>query len=268
MESMEDLFNLFTRHLVGVVLRYSIPGREEEGIFRYPFPGFLLQYSGRCFYLTAGHTLKKVEDAVAAGKMRIVGALLADYFAPDAEYKTPVPFDFANLTKPYLVEEKIGFDIGIFEIGPNTTRLMGKNKIIGMERDHWEGQDLKQYERFLVLGFPDSLHTSFPTDKTAFLHPRLVELSWIPDPSEDIVKGRKTLFCASAPEEAGSLEGMSGGPIFGVMHNPELQYQIVAIQVAQVQEQERRLAIGCVMPAVGWLVSRVVEESDKDAGPG
>jgi len=58
---------------------------------------------------------------------------------------------------------------------------------------------------------------------------------------------------------------MSGGPIFGILHNPDLKYQVVAIQVAQVQEQGRRLAIGCVMPAVGWLVRRAVEESDKDA---
>jgi len=77
LESMEDLFNLSSRHLVGVVLRYSDPRQGGEGIFRYLFPGFLLQLPGAVFLPHSGSYLKKVEDAVAAGKMRIAGALLA-----------------------------------------------------------------------------------------------------------------------------------------------------------------------------------------------
>jgi hypothetical protein len=172
----------------------------------------------------------------------------------------PVVFDFESTPKHHVDERKIGFDLGLIELSSLFVRSFQANNIIPLEERHWVGQDLSMFEGFFVLGFPKELHgDSFAYDKQTVLQPTIIPLEWIEHPSEDIKQGRKTLFCARFPERLPvGIEGASGGPIFGVTTRPEFRYQIVAMQFAQWEQQ--RIAIGCAMPAIGYLITKWIEE--------
>ncbi|MGA2614309.1 MAG: hypothetical protein ABSG38_12795 [Spirochaetia bacterium] len=260
---LAELFDLFARHLVATVLRVShIDSKHPAG--RVIFPGFLLVCKGRWFYVTAGHNLARALDE----GLRVENAAFVDTFGPEAVSQYPVPFPFGDLPKYHVdIESKIGLDLGLIEFTPyyqpNLLPLFERNKVIPLEEEHWTGQDLSVFESFYVLGFPDNLHgSSFVYGPKAVLKPTLIPLEWIADPDEGITQGRKGLFCARYSEKLEvSIEGASGGPIFGLKRRPDLQYQIVAMQFSQ--RRDKRIAIGCAMPLIGYVLSRWIEKAEE-----
>jgi len=258
---LETLFSSFSNHLVAVVLKItSLNGERPTG--RNVSPGFLLVCRGRWFYLTAGHIFKRIEEAVTNGTIRVESAFFVDYFGPKAKSRTILRFGFDDLPRYHVDDEELGLDVGVIELSPYYVRLFEANGIVPVTEKNWGADDLSRYQGFFVLGFPEELHgESFTYGSNPIMEPTLIPLQRIPEPPSEITKGRKTLFCANFPEKLPvGLEGASGGPIFGVTRGPgpEFEYQIVAMQFAQVEAQ--RVAIGCAMPVIGYLMTKWVEQ--------
>jgi len=264
---LADRFDLFTRHLIAAVLNISDPTGKQPPR-REILPGILLRCRNRSFYLSAGHMLEGIEEGIRTGNMKVDNAVFVDSFGPKAPHPRPVPFGFADLPRYYVNNSQLGLDIGLIELTPfayHFLPLFEVNKIMPIEEDHWTGQDLRAFAEFYVLGFPKNLHEGFfAYDKPAVMRPALIPLEWIQDPSEEVTKGRKALFCGRFSEKLEvSIEGASGGPIFGVKTKPELQYQVVAMQFAQ--RAHDRIAIGCVMPFIGLLLTKWIEKNEESA---
>ncbi len=256
---LEELFDLFARHLVATVYRVSYPGTDHLPR-RVIHPGFLLECRERWFYLTAGHNLKQILD----GGVRVENSVFADGFGPEAISQYAPAFPFAEFPKFHTdIQEGIGLDLGMLEfIDPFKAHFLAlflKNRVIPLEERHWVNQDLTVFNNFFVLGFPENLHgDSFAFGTRASLRPTLIPLERIPDPDASITQGRKGLFCAEYSEKlAVDVAGASGGPIFGVLNNARRDYQIVGMQFAQLKQQ--RVAIGCTLPLIGYALTKWIE---------
>jgi hypothetical protein len=139
---LEDLFDLFVRHLVATVYKVSYPGTKQPAE-RIINPGFLLICRGRVFYLTAGHNLRRI--LTEGGQ--VDNSVFVDCFGPEAISEFPAPFPFADFPKFHVdIQSGIGLDLGLLEfVGPYKSlfqSLFRRNKVIPLEEQHWVGQDL------------------------------------------------------------------------------------------------------------------------------
>jgi hypothetical protein len=184
----------------------------------------------------------------------IENASLADVFGHKRVSDTPIPFDLKNAYLSFIDDEEMGLDFGVIPIGSHHARLLQKNGMVALAEENWIRQGQVEIEGYTMLGFPaertSGRISSFSTvhiEATMFAVRRLLDQDH-----------RKTFY----PRFIGqldhnlplkSIEGMSGGVIFGFQSKPQLRYWIVAIQSSW--EPQTRIVYGCSLPVLGSLMT-------------
>ena len=258
------MLQFFCRHLVALCITYQQLNDKNKPINEVKFDatsGLIINIRGVYYFLTAGHILKNLEEALRSENVLIHGSVLADTFGPGAASSYPIPIDLLNEPKFYIDDEEEGLDFGIIMLRPYYIELLKKNGIVAIHEENWVKQGDLDFHGYAMLGFPREFVSTIQEKSKKNLQtvgvvsPTMIFFKKPSTPPENIKKTKYQRFIGEIRQDIpiDSIEGMSGGPIFGFNLNSPSRYWVVAIQSAWLKD--RKITIGCPLPVLANLLT-------------
>lgn len=264
-----------SRHFV--VLSFLIQ-RFKDGkptmIDAFDLSGWIISLHDQVFWVTAAHSLKLIDKEITNGNMEVKEAGFMDCFGAEAKDSHPIPFHYEVGCGMYLPGDEPGLDVAVIQMDYLTIRNFIVNGIKSVGRSNWIQQDNISFEHYNMLGIPHHL-AHFSVTKggqvSTAIRPVLIAIdavdrTTIPNPPpEDWFVGRIT------PEaDISSIEGMSGGPIYGFRRDGDKWlYHVVALQSRW--REEERIIMGCPVKRFAELMHitlgealRAIEAGEED----
>jgi hypothetical protein len=261
-----QLFHFFCRHLVALCITVNEQGAVQTG--KQPrfkaYSGTLLRIGETTYFLTAGHILRDIDQEIKKARVDICQAILVDSFGPSPLSTHPIPFDLLNEPRFYIDDEVEGLDYGVIPLRQNYTRLLEANGIIAIAEENWRNQPEGDFDAYLMLGLPKELASDQISESgEAKVEPVIMSIQKVENPPKEVPVTRKPQFVGQIDNEPllKSIDGMSGGPIFGVKFGPPACYWIVALQSAWLAR--RRVVVGCQLPLLARLLTEHMEHGLK-----
>ena len=228
----------------------------------------MVSVRGKWFLVTAGHALKEVAGALAAGRIRIVRSFLAAYFGNRATLRRLIPFHYDVTAHKFEEDSKLGLDYGFIPLSELFRAGLEANGIEPLSAVHWKQLEAVRFSAYALLGFPEDLakdydkesKTDDPLDGSigtvVISAERVDDKSLIPDAEDEWLKLAPWFTGRITAETNQSIKGMSGGPIFGLCKMPDgtLGYTVVAIQSRWLPKN--RFIFECPISLFGELVER------------
>lgn len=242
----------FCRHLVGlcVTYRHKTSDDQDKPDRFAACSGTLIVIRGAVCFLTAGHVLKALDDLRA----EITSAALADIFGMGRVCDHPIPFDLRGAKMHYVDED--GLDFGVIVLAPYYVRLLAKNGVVALEEKNWIHQSNVTFDGYAILGFPAEFGSErVSEDGEGMVVPSMFRVHRLESPPEATELTRYERFVGRIDRELPlkSVEGMSGGPIFGFNFGPPTRYWIVALQSSWLPDQH--IVFACPLPVLASLLT-------------
>jgi hypothetical protein len=252
------MLGFFCRHLLGLCVTYhfkNAPADQSETRFA-AYAGTLINIRGMTFFLTAGHSIRQIEEALANPDVEIESAALADTFAWPRISDIPVPFVLKTARFAYLDED--GLDFGIMHLEPYYVRLLAANGTVAMDESRWIHQGNVRFDsHYFMLGLPEQYtSTVLPESGNAQVSPTLIPVRRLDTEPDDTEPTPYPRFVAQLPPLADleSVVGMSGGPIIGFRFGEtETRYWIVALQSRW--RPDLGVVFGCPLPLLASMAT-------------
>ncbi len=230
---LQNVLRYFSRHLVSLSGRYQFEdtlGEHKSNPNYFGYSGFIISIRGLWLFITAGHILKRIDEALSASNLKIFECQLIDSFGPDKISDFPIPFDYQRAPKYYIFDEKLGLDFGLIGLGSYYQQLLEKNNIVPVEELNWIHHHRVEFEYFYVLGLPEEYieveRIKVSNKQKAFLtlSPTLIRINPAEYPPDSAVKTEFPRFSGKFETDIPleSLRGMSGGPILGFRKGEEV----------------------------------------------
>jgi hypothetical protein len=272
------LYNNFCQHLVCLAVRYSY--LDEKGksdgfrrLAHYTF--FVVSVGNQWFLVTSGHVLRDLDKVFQSDRVRVEYCLLADFFGERKKVELPTPFPYPS--EPHFFEDNddLGLDFGFIPLREWYKSGLQHNGILPLTEAQWRRTSDPPVCAYWVLGFPQDVNESrnppLPAEDKCrgTAAPVMVSLEPVSDTSvlPDSVPLRETQL----PRFIGRIntdidfrvEGMSGGPIFGLVNDPEGYYILVAMQNSW--HAPSRTVFGCPVRVIGAVLTEYVARNQKAA---
>lgn len=253
------IVRFFCRHLVSLFIVYR-PKNSTEADKSHHFlacSGTLIEIHGQVFYLTAGHVLKKIEEQLWGNQnVEIPAVRLVDNFGLGPGHLS-IPFDLAGTPLFYIDDEADGLDFGVIHLRSYYVRLLAKGGVIALDEQRWRYQHRVEFQRYEILGLPaESTSGCLSSSGVGLVTPTMFPVRRLEALPEDAKETTYQRFVGQIVPELpiDSIEGMSGGPIFGFRYkDSELRYWVVALQSSWYRS--RRIIFGCPLPILASLLS-------------
>ena len=250
----------FCRHLVALCVTYQKTDTDSGETPHFAaYSGTLIQIQDTVCFLTAGHVLCNVEDALKSDQVKVGSAVLADTFGLSRVSEHPIPFDLANARLFYVDEE--GLDFGVIALEPYYVRLLSYNGTVALREQNWIYQSTVKFDGYAMLGLPDEFISSRLTSSgEGIVSPTMFRVHRLESPPNDRPPTQHPQFVGRIDQELAlkSVKGMSGGPIFGFRLEPEMRYWVVALQSSWVPAT--RIVYGCALPSLASLLTKWAAE--------
>ena len=225
------------------------------------FSGFLVEYEGLWFYVTAGHILEGIRKAQSAGaefdRWRLDDSTAGNRFNGFA-----IPIDFRLEDWMVIRNEDLGIDYATLPLMDIYRQQLSAGGTVPLGPAAW-GSSLDDHEAWALIGIPaESVTFDGVTELTASVV--TVPLKSCPAPVEAKVKTENQFYATFAASPEGFVEdidGMSGGPVFS-LHKDEVDawtYKVIGVQSAWYKSQ-KILAI-CPFDAFGTAIAEVINEA-------
>ncbi len=266
-DNQQAFLAFMSDHLVllgGTYASQAAWGRDDGKECFFALPGFVMTVRGVWCLVTAGHSIQELEEGFAAGKYRLTNCCVAAHFGSRAAGEKTIPFDFQSCGKLSINDEEAGLDFAMLTLTKKQTAELTENGIRPVSEDNWRHQRIDACEVFALLGPPDCL-VSDPQrliphgDGVAgVINPVLVPVQRIELPPDEMPASTHPWFVGvvGAAASLPSIEGMSGGPVFGFFKGTDgrWEYWIVALQSRW--NEERRIIFACPIPVIAQVVER------------
>jgi hypothetical protein len=227
--------------------------------------GFLLELAGQWFWVTAGHCLQEdLEEPLAKGQIRLAAGNFMDYFGDEATNNVSVPYLYEAGCAMYLEEPALGLDFGLIPIDGLMRQTFLANKNVPICRENWIHQHRLEFEGYYLLGIPRTKVFKKPTSYGVEINmqPQMIAVRAI-DPGTVEGASSTEWFAGQNDEDAEieTVEGMSGGPIYGLRRHEKgrLLYHAVAVQSRWIRS--KRIIFGCPLPNFAEQVLRLLIQS-------
>ncbi|HMO85155.1 MAG TPA: hypothetical protein PKC18_09580 [Lacipirellulaceae bacterium] len=237
-DELQRFFKYLCRHLVAVVLAYKCRGDDGELEKETHFAcltAFVISVGQHWYLVTAGHIIDGWRPATRKDRpVQIVATALADYFGIDATRTDPLRFNLFSLPTHHAWNQREDIDFAVMLIDEPLQTSLKQNGILPLPINEAR-QDYEDFYGFGLVGFPEEYcgpePSGDPTCRTAGVEPVLVPIR------RDIRLSKSTRDAAFVADVVTmgtqkSVEGMSGGPVFGYLQGKDgwSQYEVVAIQ--------------------------------------
>lgn len=250
--------DFFLRHVVAVYLLFEDKnGKQHPSVFT----GFVMSIEGVWFLMTAGHCIEGVDAAKARGWC-VKCAKLFDALRSDAQHKMPIPFDFEGAGAAKICSDGT-YDYGGIVLDDHYRRLLEANGVVPITEEAWKKQP-KRFDFFKVIGVNYAGTQFTPTHahiKVTFHRVRKLRRR----PSGFQTTKAPTLWGKISLDEAGtSIEGLSGGPVYGFVEKEdgELKYWLHAVQSRWLEK--KRLIAACKMRPLGRFLKEFMHGKHRD----
>lgn len=251
----ERVFRSVTRHFVTLSCVQRRPSSDSERVF--VFSGFLVAAKGQWFYVTAGHILKDIGAAIDAGctfdRWRF------DDQAAGNEFKgAAVPYAFDMETWLVIEDEVQGLDYAALPLQSIYCRLLEAGGATAINTDAW-GDHITEHDRWVLVGIPKE---SVFYDGVTKIAARIVMAPVYPTENPELAGAKAAnQFYGKLSEDEDSavsdLDGMSGGPIFGLKQvDGHWKYQVIGVQSGWYR-QIRTIA-ACPFSSFGQALEELV----------
>jgi hypothetical protein len=255
-ENRLRMLSFFGSHLVALCIIHL--GLENEGPQFKAYSGTLLRVDDRVLWVTAGHILEAVYEALNSGKRTVGECVLADAFGEAFISEAPIPIDLTATPHHYVHDDSAGLDYGALLLHPHHVRLLEANGVRVVEEENWNRQHNVDFEGFMMIGLPEEFTSSdLSPEGHGTVSPTIFGVRSVENPSDRQTEHPRFIGKINPGNEAlQSAVGMSGGPIFGVAHIDALRYWVVAIQSSWLKRD--RIVFGCPMPVIGPMLTEWV----------
>ena len=213
------------------------------------YSGFLMILADRLYWVTAGHCLKGLDKRIRRREATVVRCSLMDCFGWEARHLEPIPFAYELDRGVYLDDGKLGMDFALVPLDGNTCDLLAANKVKAIGRENWIHQEKMEFDFYRMLGIPRDCAGAAPQsggDEGIQMRTVLIAVDRL-EPSAVSNASSADWFIGRINPEVTieTIEGMSGGPIYGFRRTPagQLVYHVVALQSRW--RPESRIIFGC-----------------------
>jgi hypothetical protein len=246
------------RHFVTLSCIHHPP--PPENIRIHVFSGFVVAVKGEWFYMTAGHILRDIRSALAAGSKFDIWRF-GDQTAGNQFHDTAVPYDF-DIEKWFVLEDAdLGLDYATVHIGGLFRQLLEAGGVSALDKNAW-GDHLTEHDHWVLIGIPKE---TVAYDGKTIISARFVmaplNQTTGPLPAEKKADNQFYAALADGSENfVNDVDGMSGGPVFMLRQIENLwKYKVIGVQGAWYPSK-RLLAI-CPFSTFGEALEPIVEEA-------
>ncbi|KAA0090997.1 hypothetical protein [Burkholderia gladioli] len=204
----------------------------------YNFSGFVVELGSDWLVITAGHIFDGLKQAVKGG------AKLTNWSVDDSAVSTapqppiPIPLDI-DADVFFLHDEVPGMDYAALVLPKLACRALVEQGIVPVRQPEWSTEGLEGFNTWLLVGVP------FQTTKMAFGAPQIekyiatIKVDRLTERPEGFLDTEFSRLYAkidfSSIGDNGptitDIEGMSGGPIFGLRGTPDnFEYRLIGVQ--------------------------------------
>jgi hypothetical protein len=218
------------RHFLLLTFVTTLPSGEQHRETRSAFVADVL---GNWLLITAGHIIKKLRHDYPAAGLSAGGFVLHDRFAGSSFHPAQgVPFHFEP-NRCLAVDEPWG-DYAAIVLDEMTVRQLRVGGIEPIHEDMWGPDPAAGYDRLLLLGVPTEAVAHFSTRMEvayALIPIELCDAPVMVTPLHPDIATARIIPTPDGREQIQDIDGMSGGPIFGVkVINGSPAYFITGVQ--------------------------------------
>jgi hypothetical protein len=272
--SEPNMVGYFGKHMVGIGATQFHGDPPVQNFFF--IVGFLASIKGEWFFVTAGHCLAELEEAISSSKVE--NFRLVDYVGQQAKNEWSIPFDYNGSFRDFHHDERSGVDAGFVHLQQFYSRQLATNEVVAHDEVQWKRQP-KRFETASMMGIPASTVKRRDAESYWF-STDMIPLEILNSPPQkfnddspcdltDLERSlRDGLFYAKFPDDIAlpkndqgddDIKGMSGGPIFGFAHSlGKLKYWIAAVQSSWYPQS--RLIRGTPFPLIADSIEKYLND--------
>lgn len=250
----EDFRRTVGRHFVTLSCLQTV-GQEERCLV---FSGFVVQVCGFWMYVTAGHILRDIQRARAAGG-EFSTWRLDDQSAGNRFQGAAVPFEFDENRWLVLEDEARGLDYAVVILDTMYRLPLAAGGIEPIARDAW-GDHMTEADHWAGIGIPSE---SVRYDGKTLIRVKIVVAPLMPAeaPPHAGAKAEIQFYARLKGDSTGhvdDIDGMSGGPIFALKHvDGQWRYSVIGLHSGWYRDD--RLVTACPFSAFGHALEEIVE---------
>jgi hypothetical protein len=235
----------FSRQIVTLEMTYTVRHRTRQEEARCYYTGFLLYEQGATIWVTAGHCMEEIENAILANPADYdnVSFRFVDTLHSAAISDQPVPFDYrAASFKSHLFHRndagtELGFDFGVIFLPSHYSRLLAANNIAPVDAANWTNVP-DSFDAYFMLGLPGERVQQLENGVYT-VRPAMFSISKLDEKPACFVEQTDPMFYAEIDpnSDVANIKGMSGGPILGMKFNREantVRYWVIGVQSKRI----------------------------------
>jgi hypothetical protein len=244
-DTVETLIKWFRWHVVGLFVK-GHSGKDHPARL---YSGFLVIFKEQLVWLTAGHVIDQVDEALNTPGFVVDEMRWMDTYTDTVEgIHSPAPVHY--IPPRMMSWTKEGIDVGcIIVLGLDRVSLESNPNLHPLRLSSANALEGPPPDGYFVIGYPTALitHTVTPTSPNIATHSFAGSLACLPvnrvDPPDDPNRNEfwnrsysiyaELLSFADRPNAViPDIPGMSGGPLFSItwMPNGNMNYRIRGIQ--------------------------------------
>lgn len=235
------------RHFVALACIYDTLNRDGSVHRRGTtfYSGFIVDFLGKWYWAGAGHCLQQLDRGVDRGELKIVSGSYIDYLGFEAKHFHGYPYTYAPGDGLHLYKRELGIDFALIPLDGLAQANLQANNVVPVVRQNWVHQHRLDFSFYRMLGIPQCRVVTDSIEKNGEMGIGLamMAIEEISEADDD----HPGMFVARIHPDATieTIEGMSGGPIYGFRFDEErnLRYHVVAVQSSWLPKQ--RVIFAC-----------------------
>jgi hypothetical protein len=248
-EVCQKFASLFIKHVLPLYFSVIIDGNRKD----YSFSGFLMIYSGRLFWCSAGHVIENIDQIICSKNVQINQMRWLDRFqVPGAD---SLIVHNRKFSRYFIFDDEL--DFGIIEIaGMDKAHLENNQQVFPVTEIIWKNISTVTPAGFYIVGYPDEWKSTSLTNLskektqvaisvslacvpiTRLSTSQFVKYPFISD-HDDFFYGKlsDSFEDKSFPQK---LKGMSGGPVLSIerTESGKIKYRLYGILSSWFPQQK------------------------------